>query len=314
MFEKLHEERRLSFSHWRYRLLHWTFSEDAETPEESNLPQYLYSHYCPLFHLTNFIAIFLWAIILIKVGRVCIDAIWSVVSNIELPQGSSNKSAPTPSRKKDMGRILFTLRYRLKNDETTYTSYDFDDLEVIPIEEAQQIFNDLMEKYRKAKERSDARKENIRKRVLFWVQFSQVFVKWALYLLYVVLGLVATYLAYICFGPILEFIRWILSTDLSTLIPLLIVTAKFSIAFMLVFAVAFVLLKFSLGRKLIDLILVGIMACAPPAELLCKVLFAPFKWFYHGLNLTCEFISVFYEENCPPITIISETEEGLEDV
>jgi hypothetical protein len=59
-------EKKMSFKHWRYRLLHWCFGEKAKTPEESNLPKFLYTHYCPLFHLTNLIAILFPLILLVK--------------------------------------------------------------------------------------------------------------------------------------------------------------------------------------------------------------------------------------------------------
>lgn len=45
--------RHLTFNHWRYRILHWTFNIEPSTPEESSLPNFLYTHYCPLFHMTN---------------------------------------------------------------------------------------------------------------------------------------------------------------------------------------------------------------------------------------------------------------------
>ena len=60
-------EKRISLKHWRYRLLHWCFNvRDIELPEDSPLPDYLYSHYCPFFHLTNFIALFSLPILTIK--------------------------------------------------------------------------------------------------------------------------------------------------------------------------------------------------------------------------------------------------------
>ena len=77
-------ERKLSLNHWRYRLLHWCFNEKNITrSEESALPQYLYCHYCPLFHLTNFIALFSWLILTIKVIVWCCKGIASVISKVD---------------------------------------------------------------------------------------------------------------------------------------------------------------------------------------------------------------------------------------
>lgn len=53
IIEAIKAPKNLSFYHWRYRILHWVFNVGAKTPEESPLPNYLYTHYCPLFHLTN---------------------------------------------------------------------------------------------------------------------------------------------------------------------------------------------------------------------------------------------------------------------
>src|SRR5690348_8046854 len=62
------EERRLSLKHWRYRLLHWCFNVEPNPGSNITiLPKFLYTHYCPLFHLTNLIAILLPFIILIKI-------------------------------------------------------------------------------------------------------------------------------------------------------------------------------------------------------------------------------------------------------
>ena len=55
----LKKERKLSMNHWRYRLLHTTFWCNPKTPAESPLPNFLYTHYCPLFHCTNLLLLFL---------------------------------------------------------------------------------------------------------------------------------------------------------------------------------------------------------------------------------------------------------------
>lgn len=70
ILEAIKGEKKMSFHHWRYRLLHWAFGEKADTPEQSGLPRFLYTHYCPLFHLTNLIAIFAPAILFVKL--VCV--------------------------------------------------------------------------------------------------------------------------------------------------------------------------------------------------------------------------------------------------
>lgn len=48
---------KLSLKHWRYRLLHWTFSIRIDDWQKSPLPTYFYTHYCPLFHATNLLVL-----------------------------------------------------------------------------------------------------------------------------------------------------------------------------------------------------------------------------------------------------------------
>lgn len=50
-------DRELTFDYWRYRLLHFSFGINPKTPEESFLPKFLYTHYCPLFHITNLLVL-----------------------------------------------------------------------------------------------------------------------------------------------------------------------------------------------------------------------------------------------------------------
>lgn len=66
ILESIKRDRQYSFSHWRYRLLHWTFSVDPKTPAESPLPQMLYTHLCPIFHLANILVIFFPLIVFVK--------------------------------------------------------------------------------------------------------------------------------------------------------------------------------------------------------------------------------------------------------
>ena len=50
----------ISSDHWRYRLLHWY------SPNKDENPDCLYTHYCPLFHLTNLLALvfpFCWLMV-----------------------------------------------------------------------------------------------------------------------------------------------------------------------------------------------------------------------------------------------------------
>jgi hypothetical protein len=109
IFDAIHAERKMSLTHWRYRLLHWVFNVDSDQVWKddsgkfhSKLPNYLYSHYCPLFHLTNLIALFspiilvvkiVWAIIIIS-GIVCKKIFHGVKK--AFAAAKALKPAPTP--------------------------------------------------------------------------------------------------------------------------------------------------------------------------------------------------------------------------
>jgi hypothetical protein len=72
MFERIKVERNLSLNNWRYVLLHWFFGISPTTPKESSLPGCFYTHFCPLFHLTNMIALCLPILIPLRI-------VWAVV-------------------------------------------------------------------------------------------------------------------------------------------------------------------------------------------------------------------------------------------
>src|SRR5581483_7783366 len=84
ILSSLKEERRLSMKHWRYRLLHWAFGVEGKRPEETGLPHFLYTHYCPLFHLTNLIAIISPVILFFKIVVVLFMATVHALSMIDL--------------------------------------------------------------------------------------------------------------------------------------------------------------------------------------------------------------------------------------
>lgn len=85
MFESIKAERKLSFNSWRYRLLHWFFNISPKTPEESTLPHALYRHYCPLFHLTNLIALLLPIILPCKILYVAIKTLLVAINKFCAP-------------------------------------------------------------------------------------------------------------------------------------------------------------------------------------------------------------------------------------
>lgn len=64
MFDSFNKRKKQkTFKYWRFRILHWAYKEKAQTPEESSLPQYFYNKWCPLFWMSNLLAL-IWPFIL----------------------------------------------------------------------------------------------------------------------------------------------------------------------------------------------------------------------------------------------------------
>lgn len=79
ILESIKRDRKLSFNHWRYRLLHWTFETN---PSDSNLPNFLYTKYCPLFHLTNLLVIFFPLIVFAKIVVFLISMMITIIRGV----------------------------------------------------------------------------------------------------------------------------------------------------------------------------------------------------------------------------------------
>ncbi len=76
-----------------------------------------------------------------------------------------------------------------------------------------------------------------------------------------------------------------------------------------IFGIA-LLLHFGCVQKFLDVFLRGVGYITPPSY----IVLAPCRWIKNGFNNTCEFISMFYEENCPPIKVVSREEALVESV
>ena len=319
ILESLHAERRMSMNHWRFRILHWCFNENAETPEESSLPRYLYTHYCPLFHLTNFIALFSWLILLVKVIVAVVSAIADVVSGIDWSSWMPERKVREPSEISLKKQQWKTLVQFVLNDKD-YEDFDYlwrihgsQSFGLLDKEETRKRHEDLVSSIKEARERSEARKEKMRARILFWVNFSRVFVSWFLYAFYVAVAIVALWLAYVCVGPLVGIVKWLFAFEYASLLPFLVIGAKVGFLVLLSFIFVVLMHRFSVVQRCTESAVRGAVMCSPPFVLLWAMISAPFVWVWNGLNSCYDFVVMFYEENCPPITMISEDEEAIEE-
>lgn len=345
MWEAVKGPKRMSLSHWRYRLLHWCFNVDpAVSPEKSPLPEFLYTHYCPLFHLTNLIALLFPAVIAAKLTLVvciafCRAAIWMVENadefyvrvrcrwrlrrRAETEDESADKIAARQARTLARERAAWIAHVR-KYAYRCCATWDFHDawfrarsFEMLSAAEGREIFDELLPKLREAHERNKARRDRLRQRMIFWVNFSHDLFKWVFYVLYAVMAVAAVFgFGYVLLGLsslMISVVTWLATFDpIPTLIFLATVLGK-----MLIFGFSLALPIYAIWRfKLFgvcgNVVADAARAVAMPLSLVGAVASAPFRWIYGAAKSAAEFAAIFYEENCPPIIIVSDDEADLD--
>lgn len=335
ILDSIKGERKLSFNCWRYRLLHWCFEvEDADQkyPEKTGLPKFLYTHYCPLFHLTNLIAILLPVILLVKAFKIFAFAMFNALSAFPL-----DKVCHCMDRFKASSIGASYIRTKIAEDERTdtynfcrefFTSHaelhvqfdEFWNTHVVKYifldkEAVKAIFLDYMPKVIEARERQKLIKDQFRERMVFWINFSRVFIKWAMNVLYFVLTGLALYVAYLLASPVWWGMCW-LADGIHFLF-----TDEGSVSFLLLFVKVFLFLGL-VGGAMYGLAKAGFLQrfgtamssgwtyINPPFYLAGHL----FCWVVGGIKSASEFVSMFYEENCPPIILVSPEEEKLEEI
>lgn len=336
--------RKMSFGHWRYRLLHWCFNVKNPDPKnvyDTGLPKFLYTHYCPLFHLTNLIAILSPLILFIKVTAVVVGAIaygmsaipWGEIREkiskalawIKLPKREKAETpavVETPKRTKAHERRLAVEA--ICDTPTGRTFGDFwytnsDNYETLTREEVEAVFLEYMPKVIEARERARLRKERLRARLVFWTNFSQVFIKWFLNAFYFALTGGALYLLYVLAGPVssglwsaacwvVDGIGWLCSD--SGFFTILLTGLKYAFYFAVLAGGLYVLARVGFLQRFGEALLAGLKKLTPPFYLLGRF----GAWVGGGFTGVVEFVKMFYEENCPPIVLVTPEDEKVEQV
>lgn len=321
ILESIKEERQLSMNHWRYRLLHWCFSCENPRPFNTGLPSYLYSHYCPLFHLTNLIAILspiiLVAKVIFAIGFAFLMALAHIVEKIREYWPSWKSSNDTPAAEPTEEQLIEKQRDFLlsvmKKPEFWYLNFEefwkawHNKLDKLNKDEVEQTYNHWKAKITVALEEAKLRRERFRKYLLFWTNFSRVFIKWGLNIFYIALAAVSFYIMAHIAVPIFDFICYIIDLLVnSNPVPFFLALLKFTGLFFVSAVGLMGLLKFKLCQKFLSLAWKGMVLASPPFTLVLDMFKALYGWFKGGMDSVCEFISVFYEENCPPIKIVKE--------
>lgn len=345
--------KRMSFKHWRYRLLHWCFSVNPTNQYNSPLPRFLYTHYCPLFHLTNLIALFSPFIVVFKtVWFICrytwvvLDAIARVVATIasfvakkyrdrpraELSQEQLDAALAKETelrlqrRRSEDRKLLVRLIRRNANlvdnfDELYYRWQDASDYKSLGAQEVKQLWEKVAPAIKAAEEHRQANEERRKRWLVFWVNFSRVFVKCTLNVLYVLLFAICAYALAFWVVPCLWFVAklivgFLCSLVWSDLVYVAKIVGKVLLGIGILAVVVAAIIKFFIWAKVLVKLSDSFVelggAIAPPFVAIGSAVSACCRYCLGFFSGCAEFVAVFYEENCPPITIVSE-EETEED-
>lgn len=332
ILESIKGERKLSFDCWRYRLLHWTFNvkdPDPKRPQDTGMPKFLYTHFCPLFHLTNLIAILSPLILCLKIAVVIFKAIGYATRGV--PWGKM-KAAFNKLKLKRNQDVHVAAYIPTAEDERLMAIKDICEWEsgiefihfwnarfvrynILKQEDVEKIFNETMPKVMEARKRAKARKDKLRERMIFWTNFSRVFIKWSLNAFYIGLVMFVLYGLYLVAGPAWDLVSWIASgiyslfTDEVSL-GVLWAGCKIALWGAVFIGITYALCRLGWIQRFADALLAGLSKLCPPFYLVGYL----FGWIGSGFRSVKEFVSMFYEENCPPIVLVSSEESLVEAV
>ena len=334
ILDSIKGQRKLSFRHWRYRLLHWTFGvkdADPKRPQDTGLPKYLYTHFCPLFHLTNLIAILSPIILFIKIVKVVALAFIAGFNGI--PWEKIGKLVPSMPKAppSDQPAVQLVKRKRsaaTENRATVNLCCDWDNTDFVTFwgthgpmyetmtrDEVEVVFKEWMPKVIEARNRSKVRKDKMRERLIFWTNFSRVFSKGFLNVFYFLLAAAALYIMYYVAGPVWDGLCWFakgvywLFTDAGSL-SFLLLLGKVLFFMAVLFGGFYVLAKVGFIQRFVTSVGNGLAYLSPPFYLVGRF----FDWLKGGWDSVVEFVSMFYEENCPPIILVTPEEAAVEAV
>lgn len=309
---------KLSLSHWRYRLLHFTFGVkttrgDIDKAKEdgsrsvNGLPLYLYKHYCPLFWLTNLFALyfpllvlgkaFLWTVV--PVLKVLLTVVVAVGAPIAGFIGAKFEKSRESHQKNPENLRLQFIKFLKRNytEENLLESHNYRNIflnnygvseEDFPLEVAQELYTKFLAARNTPKEKSSDTA------ILVLLRFAEWFVKG-------VAVVVATFCAFCVLWVLWQIgglILWAFPHVFSWagLEVFLSVITFFLIILFVSTIIVFILIKMKDN---------GVF------EWLYDMVMAPFVWMGKATNGLSHFISMFYMENCPKIELVSEEEELL---
>ena len=312
-------ERRLSINHWRYKILHWCFNEKNTTkPSDSSLPDYLYTHYCPLFHLTNLIVVLSPIIVLCKIVTALFKTFLRVVYYVNLKAAKYiDSKMPGPDAEEISRRFANNERKGWIKKIHENIGVDFKSLvylrESLSRDEAQKIYDELMPKLIKAKKESEERRVKLRKQFAALINCSNVLFKFGLNILYIILGAIiifaVVWLLWLIGYVILSIAVWLWNCNP---LPFIVMALKILPVAGTIGGIIYGLYRFGLLKSTYE------KCCSKTKEI-----FAPIKiigdisksfknYVLDSVISIVDFTTMFYENNCPPITIVDAKDENDE--
>ena len=347
-------------------MLHWFFSINPSCPELSPLSNTFYTHYCPLFHITNLIALFSPIILTFKLSKkAAYWTAWAMAGGLDfmfarlslLWKASGLEAYFKEAAVKEKVKVgIKQTRYnktkaekRLRQILTTLDKDDFQScwrfvnylvdqrtkgdevLAALTISEAERIWNeDQIEKQRQREDaiqmmlvnaERDKRLAEIRKKqqeqLVYWVGVSRMLIKGMLNTFYVCAAGGLCYGTYKISGP-----TWSLMCDVGLMSKQLaqgLYEKIWEIDYVSFFCTAGKALGCSAGGVVGICVLVKGLSYVPFGAIARRLDFlspafhfvksgicATFDCIEAGVKNTTHFVKMFYEENCPAITIVKD--------
>lgn len=310
LIEQIKGPKKLTFDHWRYKTLHWCFGINPKTKWESKLPDAFYSHYCPLFHLTNLIVIFSPFIMFIKLilglvrlVKYAFDQTAKVIVCVFLTRKHKPLTRKQLLEREMKNKIVFYIESGLSKEFIFSEFYSVYSEEDFSKEEFEVYYNAVVKSLEKQKlmdEIKEKEKKALKERMYFWVNFSSVFFKCGLNVFYIFAALISAYGLY-------KFAVLLSCYSLGYYLSLL---WGFTKIFLFVGFLAVILMglvhlfeKVKFSHRIYNII---------PVNLAGKWICIFGNFIADTIESIADFFGAFYENNCPPI-ILEESEEEFDD-
>lgn len=321
-------------NHWRYQALHWAY--DIKKGQKHSDERY-YTRYCPLFHMTNLIAVMFIPILIFKVIRALVMgtiAALSVVGTVmdrtvgvlvrkwiasraqtrrsKQEEPAEQEMSTKEIRKRQKAAEIRELYVHLRGKDRATFFEDFNNLRYcvrlnhVSTDEMKEIWEEEKDKYERAKVISDARRKKLQAKLVFWVRFSEIFIKGLLNTLYVVLAAAVAYGTYAFGWPIVATVAsWIYTLAMWMWNTDYILVGKFILkcisGIVSLGIVGF--LGYKLGVPMAKKVAVSAL---PPVRLVRGVCVAFGTYVRDIVTSVREFWAMYYHNNCPRITVVKE--------